>query len=145
MKIATLIGLIFWLSSCAQSKNIVVKKYAFYTVLIPGNIPVDENNNPIHNVDTSVVVYVETKEKDIVWTRAFINGKEKKVIPFLLKDTAVIAGYDRVTQQPIRISTKGKYLWRLSFSNLVEGTSGQNHKVKQGVFLQGSQGTKTLR
>jgi hypothetical protein len=99
--------------SCAQSKHLVKKVYATYTVHLPGNIMVDKNGNSISRGDTLNVVYVVTLGQ-IHWARAWKNGRNYSVIQTLITETPFEAGINKMTNEKIILhSTNGNKLWKL--------------------------------
>lgn len=80
------------LLACAQTKNLIKKTYATYSVHIPGNIPVDQNGNEIPVRDTVFTVYVESTSADVNWSSAWFDGKSYTVIANLIDTSQVDAG-----------------------------------------------------
>jgi len=143
MRVLRWICVIFCFSSCAQTTNLIVNKYAFYNVVIPGNIPVDENGRPRNlRIDTAIYVFAETSKKEIQWEKAWINGKEKKANPILLSVDSVFIGYDKAMNNPIIIRAKA-YLWQLYFSDIPNSGSRTDLENKR-IVLQGNNAGKTF-
>ena len=134
------------LLSCAQSKHLVKKVCATYTVHLPGNIAVDKNENSIFPGDTLNIIYVVTTGQ-IHWTRAWKNGKDYSVIQTLITESPFDAGTDKMTNEKIILQlTEGNKLWKLQLvpeENLlltpVKTLPGEI--ILQGIY----QGTKMVQ
>ena len=71
----------FFLTGCAQTKTSIQNSYAYFRIFIPGNLPVDDNGNPLRGADTMRVIYIETKgatkiQPDQLISPAINTGKD---------------------------------------------------------------------
>lgn len=105
--------------ACAQVKNTVVKSNAFFMIPMPGTVPVDEQGNEVRpQRDTVYFIYVETKEKDIKWERAWKNGRSFSVIPSALREAKTVITSGLGGNQKIRISpADGNTVWQIELSD----------------------------
>lgn len=102
--------------SCAQSKNIVVKTYAFISVNRPGIIATNEEGKPLNTgTDTTLLVYVETKGNiSPEWKYAWKNGKTYMLNYSQVEQKEIKAGQNKITGEEIRISAEeNNKLWLL--------------------------------
>lgn len=104
--------------SCAQSRPVIKKIYAFYIERQPGNIAVDpKTGEPFSSgIDTVTIVYIETTTKFISWDTAWQKGKCYLVNAVVIPDTAFEAGIRKWDNKKIIITKKaGNFLWQLRF------------------------------
>lgn len=104
--------------SCAQQKVSIKKMYAFNQLRFPGNIPVDDNGNPlITGPDTVIYIYIETSGTAPGWQNAIINGRTYAVSATPVYSVPVDIGISEQNGQPISISAgKESKLWQIMLS-----------------------------
>jgi hypothetical protein len=99
----------------AQSTGPIIKSHAFYSVITPGNIPVDEEGNPrpVHP-DTLVQIYVETKGEGLKWKYAWKNGKTYTVTAEPIDKKRIVVGHTAYNKAGITLNAgEGNKLWLL--------------------------------
>jgi hypothetical protein len=95
-KLVLLTLIVVSLTSCAQMNKSIVKAAAFYTIPIPGTIPVDDAGQPLAIHREKVYnVFLEVKDNSTVWAKAWTDGKLFSVIPQAIKGTTVVVGKRR--------------------------------------------------
>lgn len=97
--------------------KVIKRTDAFYIVRLPGTLPVDESSRQsTPQIDTTNFIYVETSLQNIIWQEAIIQGRTYTIVAEKLGKEAIDIGYDKTTQQNIRITpADSNYLWRLTF------------------------------
>lgn len=126
-------------SSCAQQRKAVVKAYAFYMVPTPGTIPVDENGQPLeYKIDTVFSVFVETRNADMQWLRAWKKNASFALSSSRIKSGSIVVGASRPENKEIRLRAKeGHTLWQLHLSAEQKTVSAPQSLKGQDLLLQG--------
>jgi hypothetical protein len=134
------------LTSIAQTKYNIKKVNAFYTVRMPGNIPVDDNGHPLrHYPDTAHVIYIETFKAAPVWKRAWINGKAFSVSLINTSSTAIEVGAINENGKMIKlIPQKGNKIAQLELSSSSQPTKQPKKTRKNEILLQGIFNKQTI-
>lgn len=126
------------LFSCAQTRNTVVRSYAFYVERVQGNFP-EYGNEAVsegkpdtvislpRKVDTSIVIYIETKNKLISWDVAWQKGQAYSITAIPVKDTPFQAGFAKAGDQVIITPAKGNFLWQLQLFPI-----GKQKRISRG-------------
>ncbi len=129
----------FALSSCAQTKNLIVRSDAYYVIPIPGNIPVDDNGNPLElKRDTVFTVYIEAKSSGIQWEKAWKNGRYFSIIPAVIKKSKVEVGETKTENKKIVLTPqKGNTLWQLELSDDNKHQKSPQSLLSGGILLKG--------
>jgi hypothetical protein len=126
--------LLLHLAARAQIKP-VVNLSVYFTVRLPGMVPLDENGNPIRvKPDTTLYLYAETTTKLIDWEKLWYDGKLYDVSSQRIISSPFVAGSAKTDHSNIVVTTqKGNYLWQLSVapSRRVEKTpcAYKNNKI----------------
>ena len=126
--------------SCAQTKQVVNKVYAFKTIQLPGNIQEGENENIS---DTVFFVYVETSEH-IDWKKAYKNESCYEIKATPVNDHSLKVGTNSKDGKEVTIErSKDKNLWHLL---LYQKTSCENlNKENEGkIMIEGFLNNKKL-
>ncbi len=116
-------------SSCAQTRTGIVRSYAYYIERTPGNIPdfaieapvegnKDPRVSPVRKVDTSIVIYIETKNKLISWDTAWQKDQPYLITAFAVTDIPTQPGFAKEGEQILLSPAKGNFLWQLQLSPL---------------------------
>lgn len=128
------------LTSCAQSKNLVIKSYAFMSVSRPGTIAVDENGKPLNaGEDTTFIIYVETKKTvSPEWKYAWKNDKFYTLNYSLVEQKSVRAGKNKLSGEEITISATGSNkLWLLQLIPVSEKKPSPKKMASNEMMIQG--------
>ena len=115
------------LFSYAQSGGAIIKTHPFYFVSIRGNFPSHGNEDVINGktdtvkalsarADTFIIVYVETKNKLILWDMAWQKSKAYHITALPLVHTPFNAGFVKEGNQVVIAPSKGNFLWQLQLS-----------------------------
>lgn len=131
----------------AQSCKDVYSAQAFYTIRMPGNIPVLPNGEQARpRIDTSNFIYIETMPNvKISWETAWKNGKSYSI-------------HTEEAANPVEINNRGKgavkiiatkpgnKIWLLSLEPSEEGIKMPSQKaIKPGeILLMGKKGKKLI-
>jgi hypothetical protein len=111
----TFLSLLF--SACAQTRTGIQKAHAFFKVSIPGNIPVDEQGNPMKRDDTVRVIYMECSgaaKPEI--NEVLYPGKAYTASVFEEK-SSVQVGNENYNNSPLSVKpAKGNTLWRVELT-----------------------------
>ncbi len=106
MKLLSILFLVvITLSSCAQGKYGVVKTKAYYVVLAPGNVPVDDRGMAMNYADTVYSIFLESKPRNAPeWKTAWVNGKTYNVLSSVMA-TPYIAGMQANGEEQVTLSS----------------------------------------
>lgn len=143
-----LLFLLLSLSSCAQSKSVIRKQYAFYTEHLPGNIRADENGNELpFKPDTVIVVYLETTTKSITLDTAWKNGACYKITAQLINLLPFEIGTAINANKKIVLGVaKGNFLWQLYLQPLNKALPNQQIIKGNEILIKGKyKGKKITR
>lgn len=137
-----LIAVLLRFVACSSTKHLIGQTNAFYTVRLPGIVPVDEEGRALPaGADTINFVYVETALKDITWKEAVINGNRYFILARIIEAPTVV-GRDKESLQEIRLMPSPPvFLWQLTFKPL--GGSASPGSAKS-FHLTGSIGRDTF-
>lgn len=128
----------FCILGCSQSKSIVSKINAVYTIHLPGNVAVDPQGNEIANFDTAITVYVQTVDSNIIWKSAWTQETEFEITAEKLIDTNVNAGISSKNGEPVNIKTeKNNILWRLDLSRSQKNASPPKSINGKEILIEG--------
>lgn len=135
-------------TACSQSRNTVVKTYAYFVERTPGNIPdfaigapVEGNKDPrtetVRRTDTSIVIYVETKNEPVSWDTAW-QGQQAYLISVVpINDIPFHAGFAK--EKEIMLSpSKGNKLWQLQMTPMTVAGRPLLKISKEKLVLKGS-------
>jgi hypothetical protein len=143
------------LFSCAQTRNVLVKSYAFYVERVQGNFPeyadeavlegkTDTNITLPGKVDTSIVIYIETKNKLISWDMAWQKGQAYIITAIPIEQTPFQAGNIKGGSQVIITPSKGNFLWQLQLSSAGPAIQARKKITKEKIILKGRYKGKTI-
>lgn len=128
-------------TACAQTKTGIQTTYAYFRVSTPGNIPVDEQGNPLKRDDTVRVIYIEssgTAKPEIQSVQypgklytASVFAEEKFPITVKKKDDQSLA---------IQPSVKTNKIWRVELTPAGPGKGPRTNKI----VLKGVRGGKAF-
>lgn len=108
--------LLFTLSGCSPKYGIH-KSYAFTRKTTAGNIPVDQNNQPLSTgVQQTHFIYIETPNDIVkpVWDTAWVNGAAYFIEPFKIIANEVQLGKVKDGEEEISFTAEpGHALWQL--------------------------------
>ncbi|MGB8190363.1 MAG: hypothetical protein WCF67_00530 [Chitinophagaceae bacterium] len=133
------------LSACAQTKTGIQNTYAYFSISFPGNIPVDENGNPLKGPDTMRVIYIETsgKAKPVIKSVQYGNVEFSAAV-FAEEKYPVAIGKAQTSNQNIMLSPrKGNTLWRVELASLRALPSKSKSIIVKGT-LNGRAFTRTI-
>lgn len=130
-----LIAAAFFLPACAQTKKPVSYEGAFFRIQFPGNLPVDENGNPLRGADTVRMMYLYTQDpvRDAPKIQYVQYGNRlysATVFPAEFEQEKVI-GTAKKTNAPVVLKpVKGRRYWQLELLPLNKFAKG-----KDGVIV----------
>jgi len=103
------------LSSCAQTKKLVINSHAFFEQRLPGMQRTDQDGKPVPvKPDTVTIVYVETVSKDVLWETAWQNGQQYSFFSQEIVAAPFNAGRSYTEDRKITLFTEsGNFLWKL--------------------------------
>lgn len=130
--------------SCAQSKNLVKKVYAFYVERPPGNIP---SIPSLIRTDTINTIYLETTTRLINWDTATRRNVAYLIKAVLLDQSAFEVGRIKATNEKIIITpAKGLFLWQLWLEPIepVLEVPGTQKSAQTEIILKGEYKGKRL-
>ena len=131
----------------AQTCKDIYNVQAFYTVRMPGNIPVMPNGEQARpRIDTSNFVYLETTPNaKISWETAWKNGKSYSVQATEATTPVEINNRERGVVK-ILTTKPGNKIWLLSLEpNVEEIKRSVQKKIKPGeILLMGRKGKKLI-
>lgn len=128
----------FCILGCSQSKSIVSRINAVYTIHLPGNVAVDPQGNEISNIDTAITVYVQTVDSNIIWESAWMQESKFDITAEKLIDTNVNAGISSESGEPVNIKTeKNNILWRLDLSRSQKNVSPPKNIDSKEILIEG--------
>jgi hypothetical protein len=124
---------------CAQNKPMIKKAWSFFTVTLPGNIPVDRQGREIPiTIDTAIIIYVEASTKLIKWDTAWFNGKGYLIITQAITDGMVEAGIIRGDDKKTILRTsRNNFMWQLYLQPLPQQKIIYKPAGKNEIMLQG--------
>ena len=116
--------------SCSQSRYSIRKINAFFTVKLPGNIPVDENGKSLFKgPDTLITVYAEISGRAPDWKTAWQNDKCYNIYASLVSQMPFEAGTNAKNGKKVLLTpAAGNKLWQLTLEL-------SNHKMAAPVKL----------
>jgi hypothetical protein len=130
-----LLSLFFFLNACSQTKTGIRKTYAFFQVSFPGNIPVDDNGNPMKGADTLRFVYIETSGRQApTISSAQYNNTTYSASVFPAEKVPVTAGTKKGSDQKIIIKpAAGNSLWRIELT-----PAGRTKSLQKSMIIKGA-------
>ena len=144
----TLFFLSLNLFSFAQSGSAIVRSYAYYVESVRGNFPeyaeeevfggkVDSVRNIPRIIDTSIVIYIETKNKLISWDTAWQNGQAYHITAFPIEQTPVNAGIRKGGNTVLIKPAKGNFFWQLQLSPIRSSKTSPGKITRHEIILKG--------
>ena len=111
---------------------------AFYKIVTPGTIQVDENGNEVRPKRSYIfyTVYLETDSDQIQWLSAKTGNQVFEISPTAITDTKFTVGRTAEDAPPIKKKKKtNKYLWMLKLEP--EGGTKEiiNTPAKTGIII----------
>jgi len=134
--------------SHAQSKNLIIKSYPFYFVTTRGDFPKGGNDDfemvqpdsanahnntgqrSLQQKDTSVIVYVETSTRNIIWDSALMDNRLFHLIALPQQEPSLIAGFLKSGKQVNIPRSKRNYIFLLQLS----GSKNNSLQQKLNIF-----------
>lgn len=129
---------VYW--ACAQSKPVIRKTYGYYSERLPGNIPVDQQGNPLPGFgpDTIYTFFADSKAAGIIWDTAWIGEKAYTIVAEKIRLNSIEAGIEKSNGQPIVIKAgNGGILWRLDLV-LLDTVTRSRDLPKKWITIKGS-------
>jgi hypothetical protein len=132
--------------SCAQTKQGIKNIYAYSSVRLPGNIPVEGDGTPTHTgPDTLNIIYIETGAEEIQWNYAWKNGKGYHIITNPVTQTPVDAGIEKGNDKKIILTpAKGNKLWHLELVPDEKMKAAPKNIKRNVIQLQGKLGKQMI-
>ncbi len=139
------------LSSCAQSKPVIKRSYAYLLVTHAGMIAVDDNGNQRSNgVDTTHIIFIETPATATPkWDVALLNNKTYSITASPVSQKTLQVGFSQTDEQPIIIKpSAGNKLWRINLGEIIKNRkiadSANKQKAPGSIILEGRMNNKTF-
>lgn len=136
----------FFLPACTQTKSSIRNSYAFFRMFIPGNLPVDDNGNPLHGPYPVRIIYIETSGAATPKVESVQCGKwmfEGSV--FAEEKVPVVVGKSKATGKDVVISPrKGNKLWRVELTPTTEIRLSPNKNIVVRGVLGGRKFTRVI-
>lgn len=106
------------LVSCSQTNKTIVKAQAFFTVPMPGTIPVDDEGKTIPlKRDTLYTVIAEVHGKAPQWIAAWIGTRCFTIMVSPVQDREVVAGKRFSDEAPVVVRSAARNsLWELQLT-----------------------------
>jgi hypothetical protein len=144
--ILCLVFLLFALSSCAQTKPSVRIAAVYADIKYPGNIPVDDNGNPLKSgPDTAYTMLVEAGKETIKWGYVFYGNHVYTVIPTLIKklpyEIKAKESGNKIRLRP----AAGKKFWQLELVPFNEYRKAPDTLRANNFMLQVKYGKRSFR
>ncbi len=151
----TLFFLSLNLLTSAQSGSVIVKTYAYYVESVRGNFPeyaqeevlggkVDSSRILPKRIDTSIVIYIETKNKLVSWDTAWQKGQGFLITAFPIEQSPVYLGTRRGGNSVVIKPSKGNFLWQLQLSPISSWRSFPVKITRHEIVLKGKYKRKTI-
>jgi hypothetical protein len=120
-KILCLLISLYSLSSCGQTKPSIRLVGVYADIKYPGNIPVDDNGNPMRSgPDTAFTMLVEAGKEAIKWGYVFYGNQVYTVIPSRIKklpfEVKAKESGNKIRLKP----AAGKQFWQLELVPFTE-------------------------
>lgn len=110
------LSFVVYLDSPAQNTNKIQRAYAFYKVIMPGNIPVDENGKPLNSVENMErFIYIElTGSERPAIISVLYNEVAFGAVVTAVNGFAIHAGKKAENGQDIQLTPKkGNRFWKV--------------------------------
>lgn len=134
----------FGLSASVQMQaqvNGVHQWHAFYTVQYKGNIPVDENGNPMDDgIDTAYTILAEVLPADtanLQFTKIFLRHQWWSVGRRTVTEKPLTIGYDRERNKAISIAPTSGRLFLQLYASPLPGNKEPAVAPKDGLLVVG--------
>lgn len=141
-----LVSSAFLLTGCAQTKTTIQNTYAFFRIFIPGNLPVDDNGNPLRGTYPVRIIYIETRgpaTPDIESVQHGDNMFDASV--FAEEKVPVVVGTSKSTGKNVIITPrKGNKLWRVELTPTTEMRRSANNNITIMGKLSGKRFTRVI-
>ena len=137
---------VYTLSGAAQNSSIIKRAFAFSRVIMPGNIPVDENGTPMDGPKVLHSIVVEVKSNIApVWKSAKIKGKTYTIHASPVAIGPLEMGQQKTTMQNVVIRpATGNKLWLLELDPYERLNDTAIKPISSIVILTGTVGGKKL-
>lgn len=134
------------LSSCAQTKPAIRIADVFADIKYPGNIPVDDNGQPLRSgPDTAFTMIVEAGKEPVKWGYVFYGNRVYTVIPTLVKKLPYeVKAKESGNKIRLRPGT-GKKLWQLELVPFEEYRKPPDTLRRNNFMIQVKYGKNSFR
>jgi hypothetical protein len=141
-----LLFLFLFLNACSQTKSGIRKSYAFFQLSFPGNIPVDDNGNPMRGADTLRFVYMECSgNKAPAISSVQYNNRMYDAAVFPAGKTPATPGIKKGSNEKVVLKpAAGNSLWRIELTPIERKAAPQKGMIIKGA-LNGRPFTSTIK
>jgi hypothetical protein len=136
----------FVLTGCAQTKTSVQSTYAFFRTFIPGNLPVDDNGNPLRGPYPVRIIYIETRGPATPQIESVQHGDNMfSASVFAEEKVPVVVGIGKASGKTVVINPrKGHKLWRIELTPTTEMRRSASNKITVTGMLSGKKFTRII-